>query len=110
MSSFGKLRPVAPNRHNPQGLVKRSIASPRRKFPPAFVSFDNGADVLLGIELKGWYRLAKEEAPTYRFTVTPAACNEHDLLVVVPWVLSNILAGFTGSLSTVRRVRPLLCP
>ena len=54
---------------------------------------DNGADVLLGIELKGWYLLAKEEAPTYRFTVTPAACNEHDLLVVVPWVLSNILAG-----------------
>ncbi len=54
---------------------------------------DNGEDVLLGIELKGWYLLAKEEAPTYRFTVTPAACNAHDLLVVVPWVLSNILAG-----------------
>ncbi len=30
---------------------------------------DNGEDVLLGIELKGWYLLAKEEAPTYRFTV-----------------------------------------
>lgn len=54
---------------------------------------DNGEDVLLGIELKGWYLLAKEEVPTYRFTVTEAACNTHDLLVVVPWVLSNILAG-----------------
>ena len=54
---------------------------------------DNGRDVLLGIELKGWYLLAKEEVPTYRFTVTEAACNTHDLLVVVPWVLSNILAG-----------------
>lgn len=54
---------------------------------------DNGADVLLGIELKGWYLLAKEEAPTYRFTVTEGACNPQDLLVVVPWVLSNILAG-----------------
>ena len=31
---------------------------------------DNGEEVLLGIELKGWYLLAKEEAPTYRFTVT----------------------------------------
>ena len=54
---------------------------------------DNGSDVLLGIELKGWYLLAKEEAPTYRFTATEAACNPQDLLVVVPWVLSNILAG-----------------
>ena len=54
---------------------------------------DNGEDVLLGIELKGWYLMAKEEAPTYRFTVTEAACNTHDLLVVVPWLLSNILAG-----------------
>ncbi len=54
---------------------------------------DNGEDILLGIELKGWYLLAKEEAPTYRFTVTEDACNAQDLLVVVPWVLSNILAG-----------------
>ena len=54
---------------------------------------DNGQDVLLGIELKSWYLLAKEEAPTYRFTATEAACNTQDLLVVVPWVLSNILAG-----------------
>ena len=53
----------------------------------------NGEHVLLGIELKGWYLLAKEEVPTYRFTVTEAACNAQDLLVVVPWVLSNILAG-----------------
>ena len=54
---------------------------------------DNGEDVLLGIELKGWYLLAKEKVPTYRFTVTETACNPQDLLVVVPWVLSNILAG-----------------
>ena len=53
----------------------------------------NGSDVLMGIELKGWYLLAKEEVPTFRFTVTEAACNPWDLLVVVPWVLSNVLAG-----------------
>ena len=53
----------------------------------------NGDDVLLGIELKGWYLLAKEEVPTYRFTVTAAGCNPWDLLAVVPWVLSNVLAG-----------------
>ena len=53
----------------------------------------NGQDILMGIELKGWYLLAKEGVPTYRFTVTEAACSQWDLLVVVPWVLSNVLAG-----------------
>ena len=54
---------------------------------------DNGQDILMGIELKGWYLLAREGVPTYRFTVTEKACNPQDLLVVVPWVLSNVLAG-----------------
>ncbi len=53
----------------------------------------NGSAILLGIELKGWYLLAKEEVPTFRFTVTESACNPWDLLVVVPWTLSNVLAG-----------------
>ncbi len=53
----------------------------------------NGQDILMGIELKGWYLLAREGVPTYRFTVTEKACNPQDLLAVVPWVLSNILAG-----------------
>ena len=55
--------------------------------------WDNGADILMGVELKGWYLLAKEKKPTFRFTVTEAACNHWDLLAVVPWVLSNVLAG-----------------
>lgn len=54
---------------------------------------DNGQDILMGIELKGWYLLAREGVPTYRFTTTAAACNPWDILVVVPWVLSNVLAG-----------------
>ena len=54
---------------------------------------DNGTRPLIGVELKGWYLLAKEEVPTFRFTVTEQACNPWDLLVVVPWVLSNVLAG-----------------
>ena len=56
-------------------------------------TIDNGSKPLMGIELKGWYLLARERQPTYRFTVTEKACNPWDLLVVVPWVLSNILAG-----------------
>ena len=54
---------------------------------------DDGREILLGIELKGWYLLAREGVPTYRFTATAAACNAWDLLVVVPWVLEDILSG-----------------
>lgn len=50
-------------------------------------------DVLMGIELKGWYLLAKEAEPNFRFGVTPAACNSQDLLVVVPWALSQVISG-----------------
>lgn len=53
----------------------------------------NGQDILMGIELKGWYLPAKEGMPNLRFTVTPAVCNPQDLLVVVPWALSNVVAG-----------------
>jgi hypothetical protein len=48
---------------------------------------------LLGIELKGWYLLTKEKVPTFRYKVTPDACSEFDLLVVIPWYLSNVLSG-----------------
>ncbi|MFQ6016648.1 MAG: hypothetical protein ACE5KF_00480 [Kiloniellaceae bacterium] len=49
--------------------------------------------ILLGIELKGWYVLAKEREPSFRYKVTPAVCAPADLLVVVPWALSNIVSG-----------------
>ena len=54
---------------------------------------DGSSAVALGIELKGWYLLAKEGVPSFRYTVTPAACTEWDLLAVVPWHLENVLAG-----------------
>lgn len=50
-------------------------------------------DIILGIELKGWYLLAKEGEPSFRYAVTPAACAPADMLVVVPWALSNVLSG-----------------
>ncbi|MBI4319864.1 MAG: hypothetical protein HY675_15345 [Chloroflexi bacterium] len=50
-------------------------------------------DILLGLELKGWYLLAEEGEPSFRFTVTPAACNPQDMIVVVPWALSNVISG-----------------
>lgn len=51
------------------------------------------ADIVFGIELKGWYLLAKEGEPSFRFQVTPTACAPQDLIVVVPWALSNIISG-----------------
>ncbi|MBI3976639.1 MAG: hypothetical protein HY331_00495 [Chloroflexi bacterium] len=49
--------------------------------------------IVLGLELKGWYLLAKEGEPSFRFLVTPSACNPQDLIVVVPWVLSNVISA-----------------
>lgn len=51
------------------------------------------AQIVMGIELKGWYLLAKEGEPSFRFQVTPQACAPQDLIVVVPWVLGNVLSG-----------------
>ena len=53
----------------------------------------NVTDILLGIELKGWYLLAKEGEPSLRFQSTAAACAERDLVVVVPWVLEHVVSG-----------------
>lgn len=54
---------------------------------------EQGPEIALGIELKGWFLISKEGAPSFRFTTTPAACAPHDLLVVVPWYLDNVLSG-----------------
>lgn len=54
---------------------------------------DIAAVPVLGIELKGWYLLAKEKAPSYRYTATRDACSVFDLLVVVPWHLADVLSG-----------------
>lgn len=50
-------------------------------------------DVILGIELKGWYALAKEREPSFRFTASPNVCTPWDLLCVFPWTLSEVVSG-----------------
>lgn len=57
------------------------------------ISEDGPPEIILGLELKGWYLLAKEGEPSFRFVATPAACHEMDLLVIVPWALSNVISG-----------------
>ena len=58
--------------------------------------------ILMGIELKGWFALAKEGEPSFRYLVTPNACADADLLVVFPWLLDEIVSG------TPRLLRPFV--
>lgn len=61
-------------------------------FPDVLLRSPAG-EVIMGVELKGWYILAKEGEPSFRYQVTPGACAEQDLVVVVPWVLAHVISG-----------------
>lgn len=53
----------------------------------------DGERVLMGIELKGWFVLAKEGEPSFRYGASPAVCAPQDLLVVYPWTLDEVVSG-----------------
>jgi hypothetical protein len=65
-------------------------------------------DIIMGIDLSGWYVLAKEGAPTFRFLRTAEACAPQDLVVVVPWALSEVTYGtpvaFAPYIASARRL------
>jgi hypothetical protein len=62
-------------------------------FPDVRLKKVSADETVMGLELKGWYLLAKEAEPSLRFQVTRAACARQDLVVVVPWVLGNVISG-----------------
>jgi len=62
-------------------------------FPDVLLMNKKSTHIMMGIELKSWYLLAKEGEPSFRYQVTPTACASQDLLVIVPWALSNVLSG-----------------
>ncbi|MEG9250342.1 hypothetical protein V6S67_19810 [Arthrobacter sp. Soc17.1.1.1] len=65
-----------------------------QSFPDVrLVRGDNTQQPILGIELKGWYLLSKEAEPSFRYQATAEASSVWDLLVCVPWTLSNVLSG-----------------
>jgi len=47
----------------------------------------------MGIELKGWFVLAKEGEPSFRYKASPAACAPQDLMAVYPWGLDEVISG-----------------
>lgn len=69
-----------------------SIRQPQT-FPDVLLRRLGPAEIMLGIELKSWYLLAKEGEPTFRYKETPAVCTNWDLIVVVPWYLSDVIGG-----------------
>lgn len=62
-------------------------------FPDVLLRRASDGDIVMGIELKGWYLLAKEDEPSFRFTVTREACALADLLAVFPWHFSEVISG-----------------
>jgi len=48
---------------------------------------------VMGIELKGWFVLAKEGEPSFRYKVNPSVCSDLDLVAVYPWNLDEVLSG-----------------
>lgn len=49
--------------------------------------------ILMGIELKGWFILAKEGEPSFRYKASPLVCSPQDLMVVFPWGLDEVISG-----------------
>ena len=91
VSTLNQMRPVwDPNEQYQRFFFERQA----QVFPDVLLKSDtNGREIILGIELKGWYLLAKERVPNFRFTTTADACAEADLIAVMPWNLGNVLSG-----------------
>jgi hypothetical protein len=92
---------------NEKYAAYRFIRQPQN-FPDVLLSDLHSTHIVMGIELKYWYLLAKESEPSFRYQVTPAVCAPQDVLVIVPWVLSNVLSGthlvFTPFVSLARYI------
>lgn len=79
---------------DPNGLyVDCEFRRYAESFPDVRLERDDGEQPVIGIELKGWYMLAKESEPSFRFRAAANAMTVWDLIVVFPWSLSNVISG-----------------
>lgn len=88
---LNKLRPVwdPDNKYADYAFIRQS-----QTFPDVLLRNQRDSqDILFGIELKSWYLLSKEGEPSFRYQVTSEACTVPDLLVVIPWLLSDVISG-----------------
>lgn len=95
VSTLNKMRPLwdPEDAYRLYWFIRRPQTFPDVLLAKRNVRTADVEDIAFGIELKGWYLLAKEGEPSFRYRVTPGACADLDLLVVVPWFLSNVVAG-----------------
>lgn len=91
--TLNKLRPIwdPDSKWSTYRFERSSQAFPDVKLVDG--AADSALPIALGIELKGWWMLAKEGVPSLRFVVAPQACAPHDLVCVVPWYLSSAVSG-----------------
>jgi hypothetical protein len=88
---LNKLRNIwdTDNKYSNYSFVRQS-----QTFPDILlINTQKQTDIIFGIELKAWYVFSKESEPSFRFTVTPDACGKPDLLIVIPWFLSEVISG-----------------
>lgn len=73
-----------------------SFARQSQTFPDVLLRTtdpDATEPILMGIELKGWFAIAKEAEPSARFYASEHACADADLLVVMPWLFDSVVSG-----------------
>jgi hypothetical protein len=70
-----------------------SFVRQAQTFPDVLLRRADTGHILMGVELKGWYLLAKEKEPSFRLDVTPDACAPADLVAVYPWALDSVISG-----------------
>ncbi len=88
---LNKLRDIwdSENKYSNYSFIRQS-----QTFPDILLAnLQKNNDIIFGIELKAWYVFSKESEPSFRFTIDPDACNFPDLLVVIPWFLSEVISG-----------------
>lgn len=93
VDALNELRPTWDPRQN---YTLYRFVRQSQKFPDVILRTsapDVKPAIIMGIELKGWYVLAKEGEPSFRYKATPAVCAPWDLLAVYPWALSNVISG-----------------
>lgn len=74
-------------------FIRQSQVFPDVRLETTAPDIPDADRILMGIELKGWFLLAKEGEPSFRYRASPAVCAPQDLMVVYPWTLDEVVSG-----------------
>jgi len=91
VSILNRLRNIwdPENEYSNYAFIRQS-----QTFPDVLLrNVEDKNDILFGIELKSWYVLSKEGEASFRYKIDADACADADILVVIPWLLSEVISG-----------------